>query len=436
MSERAAKIRRIIESREPIRKRTQKAHAALGDLERQMSDFRGCLATYLSQTCIKDDIRNQQSALDSEIGTLMGDLGGEMANLNRLDARFGRATVNIGVAGYAGMGKSTLLQSITELSDKEIPAGRAGGHHYTGAPSMIINVPGIEPYADLELHSKQSFLQDVIAPYFPALRVARALPDDIGTPQSLDEFRRSDLSKDPPQEANATGLEQLKKLRDVQRHLSEFERDLTGTTKRVNASDIAFYVAQRHPEDPEKQLHHWHAVRLARIYCPFPHKDVGEVSVADTPGLGDFICDAEQRLARTVGENLDVVVFLRMPSLMGRPGEPSPEDTRLYDIMSGAVPDLRLADWSYFLLNHDQSQSKTNCDAYEKVLSDEKCPVKVRSIHRVDCTNPEDVWKCLDLILDDMAEHLGNLDQTLADRRSEAIARIVQRLGDWNVDND
>ena len=41
-----------------------------------------------------------------------------------VEARFSRDTVNIGVSGSARVGKSTLLQSVSGLSDQQIPTGR------------------------------------------------------------------------------------------------------------------------------------------------------------------------------------------------------------------------------------------------------------------------------------------------------------------------
>ncbi|MEQ8961380.1 MAG: hypothetical protein RLP02_26225, partial [Coleofasciculus sp. C2-GNP5-27] len=92
--------------------------------------------------------------------------------------RFSRPTLNIGVVGLMGQGKSTFLQSISGLSDDEIPALRGGA--CTAVRSTIYHQPG-EPYAEVTVHSEPTFLQEVIQPYYQEL--------DLGNPpQTIDEF--------------------------------------------------------------------------------------------------------------------------------------------------------------------------------------------------------------------------------------------------------
>jgi hypothetical protein len=49
--------------------------------------------------------------------------------LHVLEARYARSTINIGVSGRARVGKSTLLQSMSGLTDEQIPTG-------VGLPSL------------------------------------------------------------------------------------------------------------------------------------------------------------------------------------------------------------------------------------------------------------------------------------------------------------
>ena len=67
-------------------------------------------------------------------------LNAALAECDRLITRFSRDTVNISVIGLARQGKSTLLQSITQLPDSIIPA--ASGSDCTGAKSVIFNAKG------------------------------------------------------------------------------------------------------------------------------------------------------------------------------------------------------------------------------------------------------------------------------------------------------
>ena len=84
----------------------------------------------------------------------------QLAGLYLLKNRFNRNTINIGVIGRAGQGKSRLLQSLTGLSSNEIPTGDRG--HCTGVRSTILHQPGIDIYGEITFHSEASFLQEVI----------------------------------------------------------------------------------------------------------------------------------------------------------------------------------------------------------------------------------------------------------------------------------
>ena len=100
--------------------------------------------------------------------------------LRVLEARLARDTVNIGVSGQARVGKSTLLQSVSGLGDDQIPTGQA--LPVTAVRSRIFHTPDLRR-ATLRLHSFDTFVADVLAPYHAELDVA-------GLPASPDEFRR------------------------------------------------------------------------------------------------------------------------------------------------------------------------------------------------------------------------------------------------------
>src|ERR1700739_4930231 len=86
-----------------------------------------------------------------------------------VEARFSRDTVNIGVSGSARVGKSTLLQSISGLTDEQIPTGR--DIPVTAVRSRIYHSTR-PPVALLRLHSPESFLNEVVNPYHTALQMA------------------------------------------------------------------------------------------------------------------------------------------------------------------------------------------------------------------------------------------------------------------------
>ena len=103
-----------------------------------------------------------------------------------LEARLARDTVNIGVSGQARVGKSTLLQSVSGLGDDQIPTGQA--LPVTAVRSRIFHTPDLRR-ATLRLHSFDTFVADVLAPYHAELdsrgcRRPRRVPA-LGLPQAV-----------------------------------------------------------------------------------------------------------------------------------------------------------------------------------------------------------------------------------------------------------
>ena len=76
----------------------------------------------------------------SHLQEIRADISGVIETYSAVEARFSRETVNIGVSGSARVGKSTLLQSISGLTDEQIPTGR--DIPVTAVRSRIYHSPG------------------------------------------------------------------------------------------------------------------------------------------------------------------------------------------------------------------------------------------------------------------------------------------------------
>jgi len=220
-------------------------------------------------------------------------------------ARFARETVNIGVSGSARVGKSTLLQSISGLSDQQIPTGR--DIPVTAVRSRIYHSPR-ERMAVLRLHSPESFLDEVVRPYHNALNI-------VGVPASLEEFRRWDYPEDADlAEIRAGDVALLVRLRDMQQALWSYEADLSGGEKAVPLDELRPYVA--YPTSAERAAggrtgHRYLAVKDVRIDCPFPYTDVDQLGIIDLPGLGEIAADAERQHVTGLRHDVDVVLLVK-----------------------------------------------------------------------------------------------------------------------------
>ena len=412
-SDRANKIRFILDARRPMAERANKSDEILNKIDNQLRSFRDFIPAYAKR--LDSDAAARINSLLPETEEIIAKIAREKGKLALLSGRFTRPTLNIGVAGRAGQGKSTLLQKITGLTTDEIPSGDKG--HCTGAPSIIVNNDSNEPFAEITFHTAQSFLETVIAPFFERLKLGVA-------PYTLDQFAEARISEKATAESKdpTTDAEHLKKLRSLHENLARYRTLLTGEKRRITRDEIRSYVAQEDVTGKQK-LTNWIAVQMATIYCQFPHADLGAIAVADTPGLGDFLSGAEDRLVATVGKSLDVVLFVRRPPADRAVIDPG--DTGLHGLISRAIPELPVSDWSYFVINKD-SNNVLNLDYFEGEL--QKSEIHTRRALRVDCKNDKEVSGCLDEILNDVADNLASLDKRLLERQGQGIKALASSI--------
>ena len=108
-------------------------------------------------------------AIRPEIDQAIRKIDNAVEMIDRMRKRFGRDTVNIGVAGRARVGKSTLLQSMTGLGDEQIPSD--SGLPVTAVRSQIFNVPpNAESYARIDFFDEREFIEKRVNPYINLLK--------------------------------------------------------------------------------------------------------------------------------------------------------------------------------------------------------------------------------------------------------------------------
>ncbi len=276
---------------------------------------------------------------------IRADLAATIDAYTAVVARFSRGTVNIGVSGSARVGKSTLLQSISGLSDEQIPTGR--DIPVTAVRSRIYHSTR-PPIALLRLHSPESFLSEVVSPYHQALSLARV-------PATLDEFRTwaypETLEGTPGSRAGDVAL--LVRLREMQQALWSYEKDLTGADKPVALEELRPYVA--YPTSAERSAgtrleHRYLAVRDVRVDCEFPQADVDKLGIVDLPGLGEIAADAEAHHITGLRQDVDVVLLVkRAAEGMAYWSQSDAQAINLLDDARGAIRDR--GDFVYIVVN-------------------------------------------------------------------------------------
>ena len=338
-TQRTKQIQAILERRLPLREKIAVVESNLRSLSYSLKTLSHNRAGLISQVSEPEAQSNLQQL---NFRPLQNQIQSQLAGLDLLKNRFNRDTINVGVIGRAGQGKSRLLQSLTGLSSNEIPTGDRG--HCTGVRSTILHQPGIDTYGEITFHSEHSFLQEIIAPYYQDLELGQA-------PYSLDEFARNPLPNRPNHLSNTAVAEgKYEYLERYQQHLSEYRHLLTKLTPiKVTKEQIREYVAQDNLAG-ERVYYNYLAVKEAKIFCNFPHPDVGQIALIDMPGLGDTGVGDEKRLIEILARDVDLVLMVRLP----RPPRDywGDVDLQLYDTASKALTALPFKDWSFLILNH------------------------------------------------------------------------------------
>lgn len=346
---------------------------------------------------------NGLNAFFNEVFVCLSD---QKTNLRKVKLRFTRDTINIGITGQAQQGKSTFLQQLTGLSEGEIPTGDKG--HCTGAPSFIVHKDVENTYAELSFFSEESFLNEVLKPYF------FVLSDELDRfqPMDLDDFKSVAL----PEIREATKAGYIEKLKKLQANLHQYRGLLTGVTgKRIEQNQIREYVAQENEGGTQKYFK-WVAVQQAKIFCKFPQEDLGQIQIGDTPGLGDFICGAEDRLVENIGSHLDVVVLLRKPESKG--AILKKEDSGLYDLIKKANPSIELKDWSYLVLNLSED-NQSGAEFFQQQWLEHgngHGSMQVRDILHINCKQASSVHDGFDHMISDMVNNLERVDEILYEK--------------------
>ena len=298
---RATQITRIIQKRTPLAQKIETVETnlkALSEALRQLEKQRGHLLERVS------DPGTSHRLNEVDCSTIQKSINLELVALKSLKSRFSRNTLNIGVVGRARQGKSRLLQSLTGLSRAEIPDG--DNEHCTGVRSNIHHDSNVEEtYAEVSFHTEHSFLDEVIAPYYEQLGLG-------ARPSSIQNFADALLPKLPPELSEKT-QDQAKHdhLCRYHKYLDKYRYTFAESLpRRISRHEIREYVAQDNQEG-ERIYFNYLAVKEVRIVCSFPNADIGQIALVDMPGLGDTGIGDEERMMKTLGQDIDLVLFVK-----------------------------------------------------------------------------------------------------------------------------
>jgi hypothetical protein len=354
--------------------------------------------------------------------------------LRVLEARFDRDTVNIGVSGQARVGKSTLLQSVSGLGDDQIPTGQA--LPVTAVRSRIFHAPELRR-ATLRLHTFDTFVTDVVAPYHAELDIA-------GLPATPEEFRGwvypkpEEVTSDLGRADRPSWVTMLNRLRAMQASFPTYRHDLTGGERVVALEELRAWVA--YPTNAEEQAgqrpdggvvaRRYLAVRDVRIDCPFPHAQVRHLGIVDLPGLGEFAARADQHHVGGLQNEVDVVLMVKRPvEGMAYWGD---ADARALDLIDSARGFADRRDFVFLVLNTGETAEALLTALRDHIRGQVNSGVPDQFFRVLECdaADPGDVFAhVLSPVLDHLAARMPAMDaDTLAGTRGELRA-TAQRIG-------
>jgi energy-coupling factor transporter ATP-binding protein EcfA2 len=411
IANRANAIASIIAKRRPLVERIASVESNLQMLVSAISGLERYSDRIISQV---DDAKTIRKLREVDLARLQHKISEELEKLAILKSRFSRQTINIGVVGLMGQGKSTLLKSLSGLTDSEIPA--LEGSACTAVRSTIVNHSG-ETAAEVILHSEDSFLEEIIYPYYDKLGF-------IHKPLSLNEFATSPF---PQNQIGGASNEQMYNhfQKDYYVNLSQY-RDLLKPEKprniSINRDDIPEYVMQRRDAQGNLNTFKHLAVKEVKVSCQFQNPDVGEIALVDIPGLGDSKLGDEDLMLNTLGKEVDIVLFIRRPDPQRYQWKP--EDTNLYDIAGKALNNL--PNRAFMILNHSQRIDNLKaCQEMQASLG----TIKVVRCEVADCSNSQEANRIFDLVLDYLVNNIESLDQEYASACQEGLWQLHNQIG-------
>ena len=425
---RTEKINQILKDRQKVAEKTDKTIEHIRAVENALYSCSSLLKRAMGM--LQDEQRANAEQLQGELDRLINTKIQQVRQrISQLGLRFNRKTFNIGVTGNAGIGKSRLLQSLTGLPNDLIPArdpDNPMGGSCTGAPSVIVNnTDSDRVYADVEFYQEADFFEEIIKPYYRALDPEQRwmLP-----PSNFYEFSNSPFASLPDEFGGNTRIRNLyDALKLRQTSANQYQRDFGRRLSNVeNPDEIRRYVAQKDKDN--RPIMDWIPVKMVMIYCPFKGRDgeriTDQISVCDTPGLGDIGCKADDNLMRNIAENVDAVWMLNLVTAASQIVKQS--DSDLYALIDDAVPEWTPQDWVYGVINRYTDANPQHVEVFRQELK--KRHIDVRNVYDLDARQSEEVLSVFHSTLDDIVGNQKTLDEKLYNVRYDQVKQLFDEV--------
>jgi len=272
----------------------------------------------------------------------------------KIQGRFERNTINIGVSGKARVGKSTFLQTVSGLKDEQvIPTGK--GYPVTAVRSHIYN--STNRMALLKFHTEKSFLENVVYPFHEKLDLKLL-------PQSLDDFKKFIYPKsskpEDEKDDNSLNPNLLTRIKRIQSSIESYRNFLGSDNITLNLNELRSFVAYPTPKEEENEncSRKYLAVKEARIECQFPETQVDKLGFIDLPGAGEIIPINYVKSLMDFQNQVDVVVLILWPKESEAYFGQWDNET-LQALNDTRKPVVRTSDYTFILINKADESDET-----------------------------------------------------------------------------
>ena len=408
-------INSIIANRKLLLPKINERLNLLAILQNDIGELNNNIKLLKSKEGLPDDIR--QICDNFEHNSINDNISDSIEALKQLEKRYNRSTINIGVAGQARVGKSTFLQTLSGLTDTQIPTG--SGLPVTATRSRIFN--SLSKRAIVTFYSEYDFFHIVIKSFFDEL-------DLTNLPQTIEDFEnyifpeKIDLA---PKKADL-----LDRLKKIQKAIFSFKDYLNKGEQEFQLEDIKPFVAYPTKDEEYKEdcKRPYLAVKDVRIECPFPENDVENLGIMDLPGLGENVPKQYMNSFMNYKSEVDLVVLLTRPTdAKAFFDETDIDALDCANIAKGAIKDK--SDYALIVINNGGLEDEANIleNDITNRLNKNKDGVKY-NILKGNVKDPNDLRDNItSKILEHLAESLPRMD---SDYEEDSIKKINKILVD------
>jgi hypothetical protein len=334
----------------------------------------------------------------------------------RVRNRFGRKTVNIGVSGQMKTGKSTLLKTISGLSDQQIPTG---DYETTAVRSRIYHDQ--KSSALVTFHTWESFREKILSPLYEIL-VQRP------PPKTISDFENERLRIPNTESVAARSADT--NLKNIRESTASYKALLmNGGSREIPMEDIRAYVALPGPGEknpPRLYL----AVSDCQLRTPFPNNTVSELGLIDLPGLGSNIKDVDRHHLEGVQNDIDVALMVKRAVEHSGFQQWNAADNQALKQLEIAADGVGIKNPGEFILLLING-SAPPVIALDRTIIDEavNSQKEVYRILAADARNQDDVTEnVLNPVLEHLAAKLGSMDGNLLSHALEQDRKEIDSL--------